>query len=223
MGKVLSTTGGGVLLEEALKSNNYVIADSSHEWFCYLRMRHPKMYADNEFLRNKFHEFVQIKPTIKQLLDERLLKILPNHFGASRMVAICMRGTDYKTMHHMVQPQVKDVCDLARKVFVQYYCDYYFVATEDAGIYNEIRRYLPEKKLVTYNAGNISNSEGLIGPQIRKDVSADKAALDYLTTLYCMDKSVCLVGGLCGATIVAKYRRDKPYEYINIIDMKEMY
>ncbi len=210
-------------LEAALKSNDYVIADSSKEWFRYLRMRHPKMYDNNEFLRKKFNEFIQIKPAIKQLLEDRLLNILPNHLTTSRMVAVCIRGTDYKMFHHMMQPPIKDVCDLAQKVFVKYSCDYYFIATEDAGILNEIQHYLPEEKLVTYNAGNVSNSEGFIGLQIRKDVSANEAALDYLTTLYCMDRSACLVGGLCGATIVAKYRREKPYEYINIIDMNETY
>lgn len=214
---------GGVTLKDALDSKDYIIADPSQEWFCYLRERHPQKYANNEFLRKEFNKYIRIKPSVEYQLKSRLIDMLPNHLETSRMLAICIRGTDYKLFHHMVQPKIAEVIELAKKIYIEYKCDYYFIATEDAEIFGKIQSLLPSERIVTYNAGNINQSSGLIGLEIRKKSSATAAAMDYLTTLYCINRSVCLLGGLCGATIVAKYRREKPYEYINIIDTHRSY
>ena len=215
---------GGVLLKDAIESDDYVLADSSQEWFCYIRERHPGKYSDNEFLRAQFNKYVRLKQSIIDELDIRMKSVLPKEpVQNPRLLAICLRGTDYKTFHHMKQPEIEEVLKTAKRIFVQYQCDYYYVATEDAEIYESIKKALPDTKLVSYNAGNIRHSDGLIGLQIRKSKCANEAAMDYLTTLCIMNQSVALIGGLCGATIVAKYRRKKPYEYINIINMHDVY
>ena len=48
-------------------------------------------------------------------------------------------------------------------------------------------------------------------------------ATEDLTTLYILNKCSVLIGGKCGATIVASYRKNPPYEYVNIIDTHKSY
>lgn len=216
---------GGVLLEEAIASNDYIIADSSYEWFCYIRERHPYKYNDNEFLRKEFNKYIILRQEIKEELNDRLKSILPEipYAEDARMLSICLRGSDYKIFHHPKQPDIKYVVELAENIFEQYKCDYYFIATEDMDIFTAISSMLPSDKCISYKAGNIKNIDGLAGLQIRKTKSANEAAMDYLTILYLMNQSCCLIGGVCGATAVAKYRRNSPYEYMNIIDTHEIY
>ena len=122
-----------------------------------------------------------------------------------------------------MQPQVEVVVKEAKKYFKLLNCDYYYIATEDYALLKSFEKYLPKEKIITYNAGNVRQVDGLIGEQIRKDKSANDAALDYLTTLYILNKCSVLIGGKCGATIVASYRKNPPYEYVNIIDTHKSY
>jgi len=87
--------------------------------------------------------------------------------------------------------------------------------------FKEIKKEFPEYKLLSYKAGEIKNTDGYIGDTIRKTKSADEAAIDYLTVLYALDQCDSLIGGLCGATIVAKYK--KSYRYIHIYDLQKSY
>lgn len=207
----------------ALKSENYVLGDISHEWFTYLRMRRPNKLRNEEFLREKYSQYIKLKPDIVRLCDNRLNSIKPDK-SLNRYLAICVRGTDYKEFHHMKQPSVSEIAAEARNIYEKYNCDYYFIATEDEDIFMQLKELLPSEKVIAFKAGNIkSDSKGLVGDIIRKTTSAYDAALDYITTLYILNKSVCLIGGVCGATIVAKYRRNPPYEYIDIKDLYASY
>ncbi len=214
----------GVTLGEALASNNYVLADKSQQWFNYIRIRNPKKINEEDYLRENYAKYIKLKPSVVQVCEERLASIIPDKNPDCKLLGICMRGTDYKTFHHMKQPEVADVMHEAMKVFNDYHCDYYFIATEDKSIFELVKTNLPNDKLITYNAGNIDVScSGLIGNQIRQQTSAYDAGLDYITTLYILNRCSCLIGGFCGATIVAKYRKNPAYEYVNVINTHASY
>ena len=215
---------GGVSLEEALASDNYVLADISQRWFDYVRIRKPQKIQNENYLRENYTKYIRLKPSVAKICEQRLANMIPDGNPSCKLLGICMRGTDYKLFHHMKQPEVEDVMNEAKQVFHDYQCDYYYIATEDKGIFELIKTYLPNDKLITYNAGNVDEScGGLIGNQIRQQTSAYNAGLDYITTLYILNQCLCLIGGLCGATIVAKYRKNPPYEYINVIDTHASY
>lgn len=214
----------GVSLEEALASGNYVLADISHEWFTYIRMRKPNKINEEDYLRENFAKYIRLKPSIAKICEERLASIIPDKNPRSKLLGICIRGTDYKTFHHMKQPNVTDVMKEAVQVFHDYHCDYYFIATEDKSIFESVKTHLPNDKLLSYNAGTVDTTcGGLIGNHIREQTSAYNAGLDYITTLYILNRCSCLIGGLCGATIVAKYRKNPAYEYVNVIDKHASY
>ena len=211
-------------LEEAYNSGNYVLSDPSQEWFNYIRMRRKKCFS-NEYLRKCFHSYVRWNSNTVRILEEKYKSILPKEETGKklRLFGLCVRGTDYKKFHHPKQPSISYLTTLALKKFKEYKCDYFFIATEDYDIFQEIKSKLPENKILTYNAGNIKVSNRRIGVIVRQDSSAYNASIDYLTTLYIINKCTCLLGGVCGATIVAQYRRKEEYEYINIIDMNSQY
>ena len=139
----------------------------------------------------------------------------------AKLVGICLRGTDYLLFHHPQQPQIDIVVEDAKNIFAKLNCDYYFVATEDFNIFNKLKEKLPQDKMISFGAGNIKQADGLIGEQIRKSKSAYESSINYLTILYILNKCEALIGGKCGATIVAEYR--KKYKYINIIDLNKFY
>lgn len=210
---------GGVSVEEAYQSGNYILCDDSDEWFRYIRVR---KYFDTEYLRKAYQRYIRLNRKTRIELQRRYETLLPSG-EKSRMVCICLRGTDYVRFHHPRQPGTEEIVTEAREIFQKYHCDYYYVATEDARILKEIRSCLEERLIVQYKAGNVTDCDGYIGLYLQQKNTAYDLSMDYLTVLFMMKKCVCLVGGICGATIVAEYGRKEPYEYIHLIDMHKNY
>lgn len=213
---------GGVDLEAALSSKSYVLADPSQEWFNYIRMRRRKL-ENNEYLREKYKQYIRYNNETTDRLAHNFNTLLEENdvMDGSRLLGLCVRGTDYKKYHHMVQPEIKSMLNEVGGVIHQFDYQGIFVATEDNEILQEIKKNFPEYKLLTYKAGEIKNTEGYIGDTIRKSKTAGEASMDYLTVLYGLDQCDSLIGGMCGATIVAKYK--KPYRYIHIYDFQKSY
>lgn len=208
----------GVSLRKALSSSNYVLGDPSQEWFVYVRIRKKKC-KNVDFLRECYSKYINLKSNIQTICEDNYRKIVDNK--DAKLVGICLRGTDYLLFHHPQQPQIDVVAENAKDIFKKLNCDYYFVATEDFNIFNELKKKLPQDKMVSFGAGNIKEANGLIGEQIRKSKSAYDSSINYLTILYILNKCEALIGGKCGATIVAEYR--KKYKYINIMDLNKSY
>ncbi len=214
----------GISLEEALASGSYVLGDPSKEWAQYTRMRTPKRFTDT-FLREKFNQFIRLNAETVRILEANYRSVIPTGCSPSdvRLFGLCVRGTDYITFHHPKQPSIEQLTDLVREKCGAYNCQYIYVATEDADLFARIQAALSDRELLSYQAGSIRSADGLIGDYIRTTVSARDAAVNYLTVLYILNKCTCLAGGFCGATMVAKWRRKPPYEYINIINTNELY
>lgn len=210
---------GGITLENALKSENYILADDSQEWFVHIRQRNPRRFT-TEYLREQYSKYIRLQNWVINRCEANLLTLIPDYDEKTKMLGICIRGTDYLLFHHPVQPEIEDVALEAAKLFDKLRCNYYFVATEDYEIFRKLCEALPDgARVISYKAGGIKKATGLIGEQIRKEKSAEEASLDYLTILYGLNKCVGLIGGKCGATIVAEYRKNPPYEYIHIADL----
>lgn len=206
---------GDVSLEEALLSNNYVLADSSQEWFEYIRIRKPYRFTTN-YLRKQYSKYIRLNTDTLIKCEQNFKSICPDENIDARIMGICLRGSDYLLYNHPIQPSSRNVISEVKKVFKSLKCDYYFLATEDNNIFEDIKKQLPSELLFTYHAGEIKKANGLIGQQIRQSKTADEASIDYLTTLYILNRCVGLVGGKCGATIVAEYRKNPPYEHFHI-------
>lgn len=205
----------GVSVEEALDSNNYIIGDISYEWFCYLRTRKSKT-INIDYLRKKYKRYIRLRPEIVDYCNKEAHQIIPN-IDAHRMMGVALRGTDYTTFNHPQQPSfesyIKHVIEVANK----YKCDSYYLFTEDKVFFDKLNEALIDKIVYSYKAGQITSTNGeLINKYIRKNKSAREESLDYLTKLYILDKCQCLVGGMCGGTIVAEYRKNPSYDYYEV-------
>lgn len=213
-----------ITLAECIKSNDFEEGSYSQEWFNYVRSRKLRI-KDNEYLRACYQKYVRYNEETEDKLNKLYSALLVSNglLPDARLIGVCMRGSDYKQFHHMKQPPVEYVRTVVDKNTELIHCDGIFIATEDAKIMKSIKATFNDYKIISYKAGEIDYSSGLIGRQIRQSKSADEAGFDYLFTLYALNKCSCLIGGLCGATIVAKYKRSTPYDFINVIDLKSHY
>ena len=215
---------GGVSLQEALESKSYVKCDPSMYWFIYIRRRKSAL-SDNEYMRKAYNKYIHYNKVTQKRLDSCWNRLIADAGlnGGSRLMGVCVRGSDYKQIHHMMQPSIEGVKEVVSNNFSKYHCKALFLATEDAEVLEDMKKSFPDYKMLNYKAGEVKSTDDYIGKCIRKNKTADEAAFDYLMVLSGLNRCDCLVGGLCGATIVAKYKRETPYDYINIIDLKSFY
>ena len=176
-------------------------------------------------LRREYRKYIRLTAHTIKVLECNYNEMFPEgeNSEGKRLIGIVLRGTDYKLYHHPKQPDVKVVADIAKKKYMELNCDYFYVATEDCDLYNQISELLPKEKTLSYKAGTVREISGGVGDYIRNKTNADQAAIDYLSVLYNINKCIALVGGACGATDVAKIRRNPQYEYINIIKLHDYY
>lgn len=161
---------GGISLEQALESKNYVLADTSYEWSRYIRMRKPRNIT-TEYLREKYSQYIRLKPNIIERCENTLASIIPDYNENTRILSLTLRGTDYLVHAHHVQPDPTRVVKLAKEIFSEYKCDYYFIATEGSVfsvLYHSLYKDLPADKVISHNAGNVTSVEGYVGEYISK-------------------------------------------------------
>jgi len=212
---------GGVSLEEAYASGDYVISDGTMDWFSYVRIDVHGVLTP-EYVWSRCHRYVRLNDETGRLLEKGYRSLFPDD-EEHRLVGMVIRGTDYKTFHHPRQPSPAEVAESARFAFVAYDCDYYYVATEDRGIFREVCGLLPSQKLLSYKAGTVEDDGGLVGEKIRSRESARRASLDYLQILYNLSRCVALIGGRSGATDISRFACERPYEFLNIFQYEERY
>ena len=214
-----------VAVETAYESNDYIISDGSQEWFNYIRRAPHGLKVSEDELRRDYSKYIRLTAHTLEVLECNYNEMFPEgeNSEGKRLIGIVLRGTDYKLYHHPIQPDVKVVADLAKQKFMEFNCDYFYVATEDCDLYNQISELLPKGKTLSYKAGIVSGISGCVGDYIRTKTDADQAAIDYLSVLYNINKCIALIGGACGATDVAKFKRNPQYEYLNIIELHGNY
>lgn len=214
-----------ISLQDVLNSRDYIYCNDSSNWFGYIRTRKNTVKLSEEELRTYYSKYVRLNADTKRKMDIGYHDMINNFGGGadSKLLGICLRGSDYKLFNHPVQPPIDLIINEAKDIFKKYSCDYYYVATEDSNIFQKLCNSLPKDKILSYNAGTVSEVTGAVGEIMVSKVGCEKEALEYLQILYNIDKCSCLIGGVCGKTVVAKYRKTPPYDYINIIDMHARY
>lgn len=87
---------------------------------------------------------INLKNSIRTICEDNYRKIIDKE--NAKLVGICLRGTDYLLFHHPQQPQIDVVAENAKDIFKKLNCDYYFVATEDFNIFNELKKSYPKTR-----------------------------------------------------------------------------
>lgn len=212
-----------ISLEKAMQSRNYILGNASKKWFNDIRNK-QEPWNSQENLRTIFLKYIRLKKDIAAYIEaeyKNMFKVQP--VDQPRCLGIVLRGTDYISFHHMKQPSVAEISEEARYVMKKYNCQYIFIATEDKNIYSQLTTELGSC-IVSNKVTRIDYQQGeLVGNVLSKQQHPFAIGLDYLTTLYILAKCRVLIGGLCGATIVAPFRIKDPYEYTHIWDLKSFY
>ena len=133
-----------------------------------------------------------------------------------------MRGTDYvnaRPPKHPIQPTVAQVVSKIEEVQNKMKCEYIYLATEDAIIFQQIKQKFGEKvisldvkRYITQGNQNI-NDVRMMGEE--KKTSQDK---QYLINILLLSKCNCLVAGNAGGSQGALLF-NKKYEYQYVYDL----
>lgn len=214
----------GVSLTQALQSGDYILGNESQEWFDYIRIRKRKLKS-NEYLRRQYQLYIKYNDKTERRLStfyNNMLKKANRNMNV-RLLGVCLRGRDYRQFGHAINPIISEIKPDIDRALQDHKFDGIFVATEDESIMKDITEQFPSEMILSYKAGELSNTNGYIGDIIRVTKSADEAAIDYLMVLYSLNRCFGLIGGVCGATIVAQYKRDCQYDYLKIYDFNMYY
>jgi hypothetical protein len=114
---------------------------------------------------------------------------------------VLCRGTDYTTLkprNHPIQPEPIEVVERAKKAMEEWNCDYLYLATEDADIYDLFVKHFADKLILddanrwrtTDLSGGKSNA-ALFSDKIEKCSDGEK----YLSQIYLLSQSTCFIAG----------------------------
>lgn len=163
-------------------------------------------------------KYLIVKEEIQNEADNLAIKMFGNH----KILGVLMRGTDYvnaRPPKHPVQPTVTQVVSKIEEVQNKMKCEYIYLATEDAIIFQQIKQKFGEKvisldvkRYITQGNQNI-NDVRMMGEE--KKTSQDK---QYLINILLLSKCNYLVAGNAGGSQGALLF-NKKYEYQYVYDL----
>lgn len=163
------------------------------------------------YYRKLFSKYIRIKPELLKHFSDEKERIL----NKGKYLGILARGTDYnmeKTKWHPIQPNVEELLNKTRELFQHYNIDGIFLATEDAGIFNQyITEFGDKVKYIEQKRYSSSISDYICLTDIYKS-NQHKQNLAYLTSLYILSKCDYFIGGINGGTFGAMLLSDG-FEY----------
>lgn len=174
-------------------------------------------YNDEELEKWKAiaDRYLIVRPEIRQEADE-LWKRLS---GRKRVLGVLLRGTDYvnsRPKDHPVQPTIEQAIDKMDEVLTSQEFQKIYLATEDAGIYQELcNRYggkivsMDVERYITDKTENINDIS------VKKSTNKYQMGKDYLINILVLSKCDYLLAGNAGGSQGALLFRDmKSAKYI---------
>ena len=153
--------------------------------------------------------YLIVRPEIRQEADE-LWKRLS---GRKRVLGVLLRGTDYvnsRPKDHPVQPTIEQAIDKMDEVLTSQEFQKIYLATEDAGIYQELCNRYGEKivsmdveRYITDKTDNINDIS------VKKSTNKYQMGKDYLINSLLLSKCDYLLAGNAGGSQGALLFRDK--------------
>lgn len=159
--------------------------------------------------------YLIVRPEIRQEADE-LWKRLS---GRKRVLGVLLRGTDYvnsRPKDHPVQPTIEQAIDKMDEVLTSQEFQKIYLATEDAGIYQELcNRY--GEKIVSMDVERYitDKTENINDISVKKSTNKYQMGKDYLINILVLSKCDYLLAGNAGGSQGALLFRDtKSAKYI---------
>lgn len=153
--------------------------------------------------------YLIVRPEIRQEADELWKRLA----GRERVLGVLLRGTDYinsRPKDHPVQPTMEQVIDKMDEVLAGQEFPKIYLATEDAGIYQELcNRY--GEKIVSMDVERYitDQTENINDVSVKKSTNKYQMGKDYLINILLLSKCDYLLAGNAGGSQGALLLRDK--------------
>ena len=145
-----------------------------------------------------FKKYVRFNQSTGNFIQCKYNELLKNK---GRVLGILCRGTDYTTLkprNHPIQPEPIEVIERAEKAMKEWNCDYIYLATEDADIYELFVKHFADK-LMSDDAKRWRTTdlaEGKSNASLFSDKSEKcNEGVKYLYQIYLLSQCTCFIAG----------------------------
>ena len=215
----------GYSLEDIKQSKNIIInrQAAAPDNIYYMGQFYDDLERINIF-RKLFKKYLRFTRSTLNHLESEYKKYIPE---GSRVVGVLCRGTDYvmkKPKTHPIQPEPKQVLSDVNRIMSEYSCDYVFLATEDADIFDLFEKKYGEKLLSVpqkrIHKQDLQKDQFLAKKMTNGTTNQNKMslALNYLTSTYILSKCNCFISGRTGGCKGVLLMRED-FEYCKIYDL----
>lgn len=174
---------------------------------------HPNESLDflyNEDIVNYYHrlakKYVRFSPKTQKYLEEVRNNVFRKCSSNEKILGILARGTDYTTLkpyYHPIQPDVNSIIEKVNEYKEKYNCQKIYVATEDAGILEQLIKVYGNDLLYT-NQKRITATDTFLN--FNKEFTArtpEQRGLDNLASIYCLSLCNGIIAGRTSGTVGA--------------------
>lgn len=183
------------------------------------------IYPDFRIMEDKgmftyWHELFQKYFKISDEILGEYEKLRRELLGEGKILGILARGTDYvssKPKGHPIQPTAEQIYEKAREVAENYSCNQVYLATEDADIYDKLKKAFGKmltapdtKRYTTKENQNINDLEAKEDKYLK--------GKEYLLSMMILSGCDCFVAGNVGGTHGAMLM-SRGYEYSYIFNL----
>lgn len=205
-----------ISVDEALKSSKarYIWKD--------IPDFHPNESLDflyHEEIVNYYHrlasKYAVFSPNAKKFLNKVKNDVFGQCSSNDRILGVLARGTDYTTLkpyYHPIQPDVNAIIQKVNEYREKYNCSKIYVATEDAGILERLKKEYGNNLLYT-NQKRIAATNTFLN--FNKEFTSrtpEERGLDNLASIYCLSLCNGIVVGRTSGTVGAVLLAER-YEF----------
>jgi hypothetical protein len=150
------------------------------------------------YWREIFQKYVRFNQSTENFIQSKYNELLKNK---ERVLGVLCRGTDYTTLkphNHPIQPEPIEVIERTKKAMEEWNCDYIYLATEDADIYDLFVKHFADKLILDdanrWRTTDLSNGKSIA------DLFSDKLekyndGVKYLSQIYLLSQCTCFIAG----------------------------
>jgi len=212
----------GFGLDDINKAKNIIQSVHSNKPLNRQYFGYRDIFDKNIFLKYKniFTTCVKLNNTSQDFCAKRYAEYLQNK---GKVLGILCRGTDFNTLKpkgHPIQPTPDEVIMKAEEVIKKYNCDYIYVATEDADIYDLFVKHFGDRLIIDntirWRISDLPNGRSNSKRLSYTDKEGKyKSGMEYLSQIYLLSKCDCFIGGATyGSFGVLMMNENFDYQYI---------
>lgn len=151
-------------------------------------------------------KYVRFSNETQKYLDEIRNNVFEKCKSNERILGVLARGTDYTTLKpyfHPVQPDVPAIIEKINEYKEKYNCQKVYVATEDAGILEQLKSVYGTDLLHTDQKRIVATNTFLNFNKEFTERTPEQRGLDNLASIYCLSLCNGIIAGRTSGTVGA--------------------